>query len=70
VNPTATRTYEKAEGESTEFVFAQLPQDFKENLKSELMLEELRKRRERDKQMDHLNNALAALQNSLPPKNM
>ncbi|MFN2577696.1 MAG: DUF1003 domain-containing protein [Pyrinomonadaceae bacterium] len=37
-------------------------QDFKVNLKSELMLEELiRKQRERDAQMDHLNNALQTL---------
>src|SRR5215510_7236130 len=40
--------------------------DFKVNLKSELMLEELvRKQRERDLQMDHLNGALAALQRAL-----
>ncbi len=44
-------------------------QDFKVNLKSELMLEELiRKQRERDAQMDHLNKALAALGHSNPPK--
>lgn len=37
-------------------------QDFKVNLKSELMLEELiRKQRERDAQIDHLNAALKAL---------
>jgi len=37
-------------------------QDFKVNLKSELMLEELiRKQRDRDVQMDELNSALAAL---------
>lgn len=41
-------------------------QDFKVNLKSELMLEELvRKQRERDTQIDHLNNALKLLQASL-----
>ncbi|HEX7720886.1 MAG TPA: DUF1003 domain-containing protein [Pyrinomonadaceae bacterium] len=41
-------------------------QDFKVNLKSELMLEELiRKQRERDAQMDHLNNALQTLQGTL-----
>ena len=41
-------------------------QDFKVNLKSELMLEELiRKQRARDAQIDHLNNALAALEKSL-----
>ena len=41
-------------------------QDFKVNLKSELMLEELiRKQRARDAQMDHLNNALQTLQVSL-----
>ena len=40
--------------------------DFKVNLKSELMLEELiRKQRARDAQMDHLNNALKALEASL-----
>ena len=40
-------------------------QDFKVNLKSELMLEELvRKQRERDTQMDDLNRAIAALQSS------
>jgi uncharacterized membrane protein len=38
-------------------------QDFKVNLKSELMLEELvRKQRARDVQMDQLNSALKALQ--------
>ena len=42
-------------------------QDFKVNLKSELMLEELmRKQRMRDGQMDQLNNALAALEAKLP----
>src|SRR5215471_19144864 len=42
-------------------------QDFKVNLKSELMLEELiRKQRARDAQMDQLNSALAALKGSLP----
>lgn len=41
-------------------------QDFKVNLKSELMLEELvRKQRARDGQMDQLNSALKALQTSL-----
>src|SRR5690242_13081485 len=41
-------------------------QDFKVNLKSELMLEELvRKQRERDVQMDQLNSALKALQTSV-----
>src|SRR5438105_3141436 len=41
-------------------------QDFKVNLKSELMLEELiRKQRERDAQMDQLNAALAAMEKSL-----
>ncbi|HVS83549.1 MAG TPA: DUF1003 domain-containing protein [Pyrinomonadaceae bacterium] len=41
-------------------------QDFKVNLKSELMLEELiRKQRTRDGQMDQLNSALAALEASL-----
>lgn len=40
-------------------------QDFKVNLKSELMLEELiRKQRIRDAQMDQLNSALAALEAS------
>ena len=40
-------------------------QDFKVNLKSELMLEELiRKQRARDVQIDQLNSALAALQAS------
>jgi len=40
-------------------------QDFKVNLKSELMLEELiRKQRERDAQIDQLNAALKALQGS------
>jgi len=44
-------------------------QDFKVNLKSELMLEELvRKQRERDVQMDQLNSALKALQ-TLQQKN-
>jgi uncharacterized membrane protein len=41
-------------------------QDFKVNLKSELMLEELvRKQRARDVQMDQLNSALKTLQSSL-----
>jgi len=41
-------------------------QDFKVNLKSELMLEELvRKQRARDVQIDQLNSALKALQGSL-----
>jgi CRP/FNR family transcriptional regulator, cyclic AMP receptor protein len=41
-------------------------QDFKVNLKSELMLEELiRKQRLRDAQIDQLNSALAALEASL-----
>src|SRR5574341_89945 len=45
-------------------------QDFKVNLKSELMLEELvRKQRARDAQIDHLNSALATLQASLEQKN-
>jgi uncharacterized membrane protein len=45
-------------------------QDFKVNLKSELMLEELiRKQRERDAQMDHLNNALQTLQGTLGSPN-
>src|SRR5256885_1360773 len=45
-------------------------QDFKVNLKSELMLEELiRKQRARDAQMDHLNSALAALQTTLQRQN-
>jgi CRP/FNR family transcriptional regulator, cyclic AMP receptor protein len=40
-------------------------QDFKVNLKSELMLEELiRKQRERDAQMEHLNKALDELHRS------
>src|SRR5437667_49186 len=44
--------------------------DFKVNLKSELMLEELiRKQRARDAQMDHLNSALAALQTTLQRHN-
>ena len=44
-------------------------QDFKVNLKSEIMLEELiRKQRERDAQMDQLNKALAALKQSNPPQ--
>jgi len=44
-------------------------QDFKVNLKSEIMLEELiRKQRERDAQMDQLNQALAALKQSPPPQ--
>jgi uncharacterized membrane protein len=42
-------------------------QDFKVNLKSELMLEELmRKQKMRDAQMDQLNRALAALQQAKP----
>ncbi len=42
-------------------------QDFKVNLKSELMLEELsRKQRERDVQMEQLNQALAALKQGNP----
>jgi uncharacterized membrane protein len=42
-------------------------QDFKVNLKSELMLEELiRKQRMRDEQMDQLNRALAALKQPGP----
>jgi uncharacterized membrane protein len=46
-------------------------QDFKVNLKSEMMLEELvRKQRERDVQMDHLNSALGTLQASLSQKSM
>src|SRR5437660_2776330 len=45
-------------------------QDFKVNLKSELMLEELiRKQRIRDSQMDQLNSALAALATPLQKKN-
>ncbi|SRR6266436_151000 len=41
-------------------------QDFKVNLKSELMLEELiRKQRLRDAQMDQLNSALATMETSL-----
>src|SRR6266436_8532990 len=45
-------------------------QDFKVNLKSELMLEELiRKQRMRDAQMDQLNSALAALEASLRKNN-
>ena len=44
-------------------------QDFKVNLKSELMLEELiRKQRERDAQMDQLNKALASLKQTNPPQ--
>jgi uncharacterized membrane protein len=44
-------------------------QDFKVNLKSELMLEELiRKQRIRDGQMDQLNAALAAMEASLQKK--
>lgn len=43
--------------------------DFKVNLKSELMLEELiRKQRVRDTQMDQLNSALAAMEASLQKK--
>ena len=42
-------------------------QDFKVNLKSELMLEELvRKQRERDVQIDEVNRALAALKRGNP----
>jgi uncharacterized membrane protein len=42
-------------------------QDFKVNLKSELMLEELvRKQRERDAQIDEVNRALAALKRDSP----
>ena len=42
-------------------------QDFKVNLKSELMLEELiRKQRMRDMQMDELNRTLKALQHGNP----
>jgi len=42
-------------------------QDFKVNLKSELMLEELiRKQRERDAQMEEVNRALAALKRDKP----
>jgi CRP/FNR family transcriptional regulator, cyclic AMP receptor protein len=45
-------------------------QDFKVNLKSELMLEELvRKQRVRDAQIDQLNSALAALETTLQKKN-
>lgn len=45
-------------------------QDFKVNLKSELMLEELiRKQRERDAQIDHLNNAIQTLQTALDRHN-
>jgi uncharacterized membrane protein len=41
-------------------------QDFKVNLKSELMLEELvRKQRERDVQMDELNRALKTLRTEI-----
>jgi uncharacterized membrane protein len=41
-------------------------QDFKVNLKSELMLEELvRKQRERDVQMDELNAALKTLRTEI-----
>ena len=44
-------------------------QDFKVNLKSELMLEELmRKQKMRDTQMDQLNRALATLEASLQKK--
>jgi CRP/FNR family cyclic AMP-dependent transcriptional regulator len=44
-------------------------QDFKVNLKSELMLEEMiRKQRTRDGQFDQLNSALAALEASLKDK--
>ena len=42
-------------------------QDFKVNLKSELMLEELvRKQRERDAQIEEVNRALAALKRDKP----
>jgi uncharacterized membrane protein len=42
-------------------------QDFKVNLKSELMLEELiRKQRMRDVQMDELNRTIAALKQGNP----
>jgi uncharacterized membrane protein len=42
-------------------------QDFKVNLKCELMLEELvRKQRERDAQIDEVNRALAALKQDKP----
>jgi uncharacterized membrane protein len=42
-------------------------QDFKVNLKNELMLEELvRKQRERDVQIEELNQALAALKQGNP----
>src|SRR5204862_6855107 len=45
-------------------------QDFKVNLKSELMLEELiRKQRERDAQIDELNQTLAELQTALQNHN-
>ena len=45
-------------------------QDFKVNLKSELMLEELvRKQRARDVQMDQLHHALAMLQTTMQTKN-
>lgn len=45
-------------------------QDFKVNLKSELMLEEMiRKQRARDVQIDQLNSALAALETSLKNRN-
>ena len=44
-------------------------QDFKVNLKSELMLEELvRKQRERDVQMDELNAALKTLRAAVEPQ--
>src|SRR5437879_11687700 len=44
-------------------------QDFKVNLKSELMLEELiRKQRYRDAQMEQLTETLAALQGTREPK--
>jgi uncharacterized membrane protein len=46
-------------------------QDFKVNLKSELMLEELsRKQRERDVQMDHLNAALKTLREAIDAHNV
>lgn len=45
-------------------------QDFKVNLKSELMLEELiRKQRDRDTQMDNLNSAIKSLQKAIAAHN-
>ena len=45
-------------------------QDFKVNLKSELMLEELsRKQRERDAQMDNLNAAIKTLRTAIDAHN-